>query len=73
MNLNELKQQMQETCYPGSRTLPAGTCIQCKQWAFSEEKGYNPNRFHTDAGMREFHISKLCEICFDSLFADDEE
>lgn len=40
-------------------------CINCKLPA-------GP-RCHTDAGRREYHISGMCEECFDKLFAEEDD
>jgi hypothetical protein len=42
-----------------------GICIHCKQVALG--------RIHTPAGHREYHITAMCEVCWDELFGDDDE
>jgi hypothetical protein len=40
-------------------------CIQCKQPAIP--------RCHSEAGRREFAISGMCEVCFDAMFAEEDD
>ncbi len=30
-------------------------------------------RIHTPAGHREYHITAMCEVCWDDLFGDEDE
>jgi hypothetical protein len=44
-----------------------GRCVRCKQELVVGENILTP------AGAREAEISGVCETCFDTIFADDEE
>lgn len=62
--LNEFKRRL---CQEAHGRQPDGrTCVQCNQ-AFSNDNTWS------EAGWRETQISGLCERCFDSEFADEEE
>jgi hypothetical protein len=41
----------------------AGTCLKCKEPALP--------KCHTDAGVREYGISGMCESCFDMMFEEE--
>lgn len=45
---------------------PAGHCLECKE-PFSSANVFTP------AGWKETSISNLCERCWDSMFAEDDE
>lgn len=42
-----------------------GVCIRCKQPA-------SP-RCYSEAGRREYHLSGLCELCFDEMIQEPED
>lgn len=42
-----------------------GLCIQCKEPALP--------KCYSDAGIREYHISGMCEKCFDNMFAEEDD
>jgi hypothetical protein len=47
-------------------SIEAGLCIQCKEPAIA--------KCYSQAGVTEYTISGLCEMCFDAIGgADDEE
>lgn len=48
-----------------AEAVAAGTCIDCGL----PFKG----RVFTEDGAREVHISGMCEVCWDTLFADTED
>jgi hypothetical protein len=41
----------------------ANVCVKCKQ----------PPTFSTPAGAREYHITAICEPCWDAMFGEDED
>jgi hypothetical protein len=58
-SLRDFQKQMEEAVYGET---PAGHCVNCKQ-PFSQAN------VRTEAGWKETQISKLCEVCWDKLFA----
>lgn len=67
MTPQELKDNLSQELY-GTTTeaaIASGLCIQCRRRA--EQHCYS------NAGLREFRISGLCEECFDSITYDPEE
>ena len=52
-------------------------CIYCKQHVFvlaaDGTSKYNPELFYSPAGKKEWHISGMCEKCFDNMFTFIEE
>ena len=48
-----------------SEAIRQSICVDCKQPA--HQRCYSP------AGLKEYRISGLCEVCFDKLFSFDEE
>ena len=42
-----------------TEAINKGICIQCKENAL--------DKTHTEAGIREYHISGMCEECFDAM------
>lgn len=52
-----------------------GICIQCKEpvlvMAADGTSKYNPELFYSPAGKKEWHISGMCENCFDNLFEEE--
>lgn len=47
-----------------------GTCVHCKQVVINPDGTPSKNRFYSEAGIREYTISGVCEICFDGLFKE---
>lgn len=41
----------------------AGVCVQCKK----------PPTFSTAAGAREYHITGICEPCWDKMFPEEDD
>ena len=65
-NLNDLKNQLSEQAFGMSLedSKALNVCVSCKQPP--QEKIY------TVAGWKEYHISGLCEECFDAIFNEEE-
>ena len=59
--LQDLKDSLAKYLYgiTASEARSQGLCIQCKQPALE--------RCYSDAGIREYQISGLCEKCFDEI------
>jgi hypothetical protein len=64
MNLQEFKDKLSKDLYgiTTKETVSLGICIKCKQEAL-------PNCY-SQAGIKEFYISGLCERCFDEITGD---
>ncbi len=60
--LADFKENLERECFGET---PKGHCVECKE-AFSDRNTWSA------AGWREIHISKLCERCFDAMFAEGE-
>lgn len=49
-------------------------CLCCKQPVFVQAADgtskYNPDLFYSAAGKKEWHISAMCEKCFDNMFEE---
>ena len=60
-DLQKFKDKLAEGLYgmTAEQAIAKGICIQCKQPAL-------PNCY-SEAGVREFRISGLCEECFDKI------
>jgi len=66
-NLQDLKDDLAKAAH-GITTKEAwekGICIECKEPAAP--------KCHTSDGRGEYHISGMCEECWDALFADEDE
>lgn len=50
-----------------------GVCISCHEPVFNADGTLNAELFHSEAGVKEYYISGMCERCFDKLFSEDEE
>lgn len=52
-----------------------GICIRCREpalvMAADGTSKYNPELFYSPAGKKEWHISAMCEKCFDSIFEEE--
>ena len=61
--LQDLKDSLSKGLYGMTSTeaREKGVCVQCKKKVVT---GVN---VFTEAGHREYHISGLCEVCFDSI------
>ena len=59
--LQELKDQTAIAAFgtTSNQAQSIGLCIQCKEPALP--------KCYSDAGRREYRISGLCELCFDSI------
>jgi hypothetical protein len=73
LTLDSFLSGLKHTAYPEAEAIPKTHCLECGREAFSETMGYTPTMFFTDAGMREFHISQLCEVCWDEVMRDEED
>lgn len=65
MDLQEFKDKLSITA-TGQTAVQAqatGLCIACKEPALP--------KCYSDAGIREYHISGMCEKCFDDAFAEE--
>lgn len=64
-NLQELRDTMSEGIFgmPVSEAHEKGICVDCKQPALAN--------CYSDAGVREYAISGICEKCFDSYFEEE--
>jgi len=60
--LQYLKDELSKDLYGKTtdQAIDSGLCIQCNQPAI-------PIRCYSEAGIKEFYISGLCEICFDEI------
>ena len=47
------------------KLMNEGICFNCEELAMP--------KCYSEAGIKEFYISGLCEKCFDGLFLEDEE
>jgi len=55
-----------EKLYPESKELKQyGGCIRCKKYAL--------DNCYSEAGLKEYRISGLCELCFDKLYRQKGE
>jgi len=59
--LSQLKDSLSTGLFgiPLTRAIEIGVCVQCKKLA--KDRCYSP------AGLREYRISGLCELCFDEI------
>lgn len=66
MGLQGLKDMVSISIYgmTAGQAQKEGICISCKEPAIG--KCYSP------AGVKEFHISGLCELCFDRICGEEE-
>jgi hypothetical protein len=65
-SLQDLKDHM-SICLYGMTTREAidkGICLECKEPAIP--------KCYSDAGRREYHISGLCEPCFDKITREED-
>ena len=62
MKLQEFKDTLSTTLFGSTKAeaTTQGLCIQCKEPALP--------KCYSAAGIREYHISGLCEECFDKMF-----
>jgi len=60
--LNEVKDRLSKSIFGKSKSeaVNSGLCIQCNEPALA--------KCYSEAGIKEFSISGLCEKCFDSIF-----
>jgi hypothetical protein len=66
-DFQDLKDALAEALYgqTPAEAHQAGLCIQCKQPA--------RERCYSQAGLREYEISGLCEPCFDEITKEPED
>jgi hypothetical protein len=64
MNLKELKENLSKEIFGQTKqeACNEGICISCKQPAIP--------KCYSQAGLREYQISGMCEECFDKLFEE---
>lgn len=67
MGLGDFKNELAKSAFgiTPQEAFARGVCIQCQE-------DWKP-KTHTEAGVREYHISAMCEECFDALWADDDD
>lgn len=63
MSLDNFKKALSESIYGKT---PEDCCVRCKQ-------PFSDSNTRTQAGWRETKITKLCEDCWDGIFAGGEE
>ena len=65
MQLQSLKDRLANDLFGMTKAeaVEQGICIDCKEPAL-------PNCY-SDAGVREYYISGMCEECFDNMFKED--
>lgn len=65
MSLSQFKEDLVHSIYGMTKAEAhaKGVCIQCKK----------PPVFTSKMGPKEYLISRLCDPCFDSIFAMEEE
>lgn len=51
------------------------TCLNCKNKVFFVEHTHalQPGHIYSQLGAKEYHISMMCEYCFDKITAEPEE
>jgi len=59
--LSQLKDTLSSNLFgiPLTRAIEIGVCVQCKELAAP--------RCYSPAGLREYKISGMCELCYDKL------
>lgn len=66
MTIQKLIDDLRNSIYPDAKDLLSqGKCIQCKELALP--------KCYSGEGRKEYSISGLCEVCFDSLFNITDE
>jgi hypothetical protein len=71
--LMEFFKGLTKECYPETHQLSKEHCLECGCKVYDTDKDeYDPNKFHTEDGRLEFHISQLCEDCWDELMREEE-
>lgn len=72
-NLKKFYADLTKKVYPDTHMLGKEYCLECACKVWDEKKDvYDPNKFHTEDGKREFHISQLCENCWDDLLVEED-
>ena len=51
----------------GKTAITNRTCVSCGAEEITE------NSFREDVALREFHISKFCQVCQDKIFGIEEQ
>lgn len=66
-------EELTKQTYPDTHKLGLEYCLECgcKVYDLAKDE-YDPNKFHSEEGRNEFHISQLCESCFDELFREED-
>jgi hypothetical protein len=66
MNLESIKDILSKEVFGVSRSeaQQKGLCVQCKEPALP--------KCYSEAGVKEYSISGLCEKCFDEIMGGDE-
>lgn len=62
--LQDFKDEVSKMAHGMTRgeAVVRGICISCKE----------PATWYSEAGRREYHISGMCEPCWDKLFAETD-
>lgn len=47
-------------------------CVQCKKPIHYPGIAGDQGAIYTEAGLREYRMSAMCESCFDSMFEEEE-
>lgn len=72
--LNEFIDEAGKAAFGMTRTeaVEGQKCICCHKNILLADGKPDPTMFFTMAGIKEWHISGMCEKCFDNLFSDEE-
>lgn len=76
-SIEELKKNLAVNVFWADQGGPTILCINCGHEVFWEKsrRGKRPGHIYSEAGLKEYKISGMCEYCFDKLMEveDDEE
>jgi len=62
-NIENFQNLINEMNKEKEKATAKGICIKCQK----------PPTFYSEAGKREYHISGLCEPCFDNITKEEEQ
>lgn len=54
------------------QAINLGICVSCKK-PIHDGRARDPGAIYSEAGKREYQISGVCETCFDTMFAEEED
>ena len=57
---------------PTDESVPSNCCVRCKSLFVWGPMDFTPGRVYSEDGVRETHISRLCETCFDDITAEPD-